>query len=336
VLVACVSLVARAEPSPATLTEARSLFAEARTLEATGDYLGAGAKLEAALAIKETPGLRYHLAHCQEQTGAFVAASVNYERAAALVRAGALAPDVEPLLPLAARRLAARIAWLELLLPAGAGASVELDGRELDASGSRRAVPVDPGPHRLLVRSPGHADFQADLTFSSAEHRSVRVLFDSPGPVMPAGDSLRHRPAAGQRATPASRTSASGLGAREAVLLGEAVVSLTGLGLGIGFMVVRGSAARDAESAQASVDAHSFSTSPCASTSVPACAELDRALDEHRRATNLATASFVGAGVAALALGLTWALWPATPSTRASLALRPQAGGIELRAGGVF
>jgi len=41
-------------------------------------------------------------------------------------------------------RIAARIAWLELLLPAGADASVELDGRELDASGSRRAVPVDP------------------------------------------------------------------------------------------------------------------------------------------------------------------------------------------------
>jgi hypothetical protein len=121
------------------------------------------------------------------------------------------------------------------------------------------------------------------------------------------------------------------------VLLGEAVVSLTGLGLGIGFLVVRSNAARRAESAQAAVDAQATGgPAACASAPAPACADLDRALDEHARATNFATASFVGAGVAAGALALTWALWPASASTTATWVLRPQAGGFELRAGGVF
>lgn len=329
-LVSTAVLPLGAEPAPTELAEARSLFGQAVVLEGEGDYPAAAAKLELALAIKETPGLRYHLAHCQEQSGALVAAGTNYERASELIRRGAAAPDVEPLLPVAAHRLESRLAKLSLVLPARVDASVEVDGQAVGPAALGAPIDLDPGPHRVLVRSPGHADFRADLSFSSGEHRTVRVLFDSSG----------ESPAVAPHASPPARTDhrpkspASSIDGRKLVLASEAVVTLVGLGLGVGFLAVRSNAADGAETAERDLDSLSGS-SGCASAPVPACEELRRAIEEHQRATTVATASFIGAGVAAGALALTWALWPAS-STTASLALRPQTAGIELRAGGAF
>jgi len=330
-LVSAVSPAVRAEAAAAELAEARSLFGQAVALEGAGDYRQAATKLELALAIKETPGLRYHLAHCQEQSGSLVAAGTNYERAAELIRGGAVAPDVEPLLPAASQRLETRVARLLLVLPSGVSASAEVDGRPLRAEALRTPVALDPGRHRLLVRSRGHADFRADLGFSSGEHRTVRVLFDSPGePAVPSPPVV---PPA--RAEPRPSAPSRGLDRRKVVLASEAVVALVGVGLGVGFTAVRGNAAERAEAAQRELDAPSSATSDCASTPVPACGDLRRAIDEHQRATTIATASLTGAGVAASALALTWVLWPSSWTT-ASLVLRPQTAGVELRAGGAF
>lgn len=326
----------RAEPAAESVAEARSLFSQAVALEGASDFRGAAVKLESALALKETPGLRYHLAHCQEQSGALVAASRNYERASELIRGGAQAPDVEPLLPVAARRLEARLAKLELALPPDAHASVEVDGQALPAQALDGPIVLDPGPHRVLVRSPGHADFRADLSFTSGEQRAVRVLFDSPalagaaGPHPPA--PVSSAPASTARG---SRAPARALDERKIVLASEAVITLLGVGLGAGFMAVRSNAADRADAAQAELEAPAAGPAGCASAPVAACTDLRRALDEHQRATTIATASFIGAGVAAGALALTWALWPNSRAT-ASLALRPQAAGLELRAGGAF
>jgi len=317
-----------AEPTSAELSQARALFAEATSLEATGDHTGAAEKLSAALAIKETPGLRYHLAHCEEQSGALVAAIANYERAAQLIQAGASAPDVEPLLPLAARRLDSRVARLEIVVPAEAQAIAELDGVELAASSIGAAVKVDPGPHRLRVRSPGQADFNADLTFSSGERRTIKVFF------APSAPPARAVPEAAAKAPRPPEH--SGFGGRGVVLLGEAALTLTGLGFGLGFMVARANAAGRVQDAQTAVDQQAPGKSGCGGVPVPsACADLDQALDDHAQASTLATVSFVGAGVAASALVLTWALWPASPRA-VSLAVHPSSAGVELAATGAF
>jgi len=324
--VSTVAVPLRADPAPAELSAARALFADATELEARGDYAGAVTKLKGALAIKETAGLSYHLGHCEEQLGALVAASKSYDRAAELIRAGAPAPDVEPLLPLARDRLDSRIARLELVVPAGAQASAELDGVALPASAFVAPVKVDPGAHRLLVRSPGQADFRADLGFSSGERRTIKVFFE-PSPAVLAS-SAPPAPAP-SRPHDAER---GGLGGREVVLLSEAALTLTGLGFGIGFLVARGNAAQRVEHAQSAVDATSMGPNGCGSVpAVPACTDLEQALDAHSRASTLATASFVGAGVAESALVVTWALWPSS-SHETELALYPRAEGLELTA----
>lgn len=315
-----------AEPTAAELSEARTLFAEATALEGNGDYAAAARKLERAVDIKETPGLRYHLAHCEEQLGSLVAATANYERAAELIQGGAAAPDVEPLLPLAARRLDSRVARLEIVVPPDRPASAELDSVVLPPSSLGAAVKVDPGAHRLIVRSPGQTDFIADLTLATGERRTLKVFFaNTPPPPAPAAES-----------PPTTRSSdGSGFGGREAVLLGEAALTLTGLGLGVGFLVARGNAADRVEHAQAAVDQEAPGPSGCGGMPAPAaCTELQRALDDHERASTIATASFIGAGVAASALVLTWTLWPSPRAV--SFAAHPSMAGVTVAASGAF
>lgn len=315
-----------AEPTAAELSEARALFADATTLEGNGDYAAAARKLERAIGIKETPGLRYHLAHCEEQLGSLVAAIADYERASELIRAGAVAPDVEPLLPLASRRLDSRVARLEIVVPAELPSSAELDGVALPPSSLGAAVKVDPGPHRLLVRSPGQPDFVADLTLMTGERRTLKVFFAKSPPPAPA-------PVA--PVPPPRSPESGGFGGREVVLLGEGALTLTGLGLGVGFLVARGNAADRVAHAQSAVDQQAPGPSGCGGVPAPAaCAELDRALDDHERASTLATASFVGAGVAAGALVLTWALWPSPRAV--SLTAHTSTAGVTVAATGEF
>src|SRR5690349_13113002 len=112
------SVVAHAQPAE-SLETARRLFHEASELEDARAWAAAAAKLRQALTIKDTPGLRFHLAHCEEQSGELVEAERDYVRASELVQGGASAPDVEKLLPEATAALKSRIPTLSLSLPSG-------------------------------------------------------------------------------------------------------------------------------------------------------------------------------------------------------------------------
>jgi hypothetical protein len=89
---------AESEASAADRASARRLFEEATELESRREWSAATAKLGQALEIVETPGLRYHLAYCQEEQGLMVEALRNYERAQQMIAAGTKAPDVAELL----------------------------------------------------------------------------------------------------------------------------------------------------------------------------------------------------------------------------------------------
>jgi hypothetical protein len=334
---------ARAEGAGATsgdLALARELFADAALLEARADWPAAALKLRRALAIKETPGLYYHLAHCEEQLGAFVAAARDYERASELIRAGSPAPDVEPLLPLAARRVESRVAKLEVVVPPGVTAAAELDGQTLPPSAVGASVRLDPGQHRLVVRSPGRRDFQSDLSLALGEHRTLKVFFGSDPPeAAPAVAAPAHQtssaPPARER-PPAKRAGRGGFGVREGVLVGEAALTLAGLGTGIGFEVARGHAMERVEAAQRATPSGGGSCGTSVPPSaVPACAELLRAIDDYNRTSDIETAAFIGAGASAAALALTWLLWPSS-GDELSLQVHPRKQGILLVAGGSF
>lgn len=327
------------DAKPADLSLARELFADATMLEARADWLAATAKLKRALTIKETPGLYYHLAHCEEQLGALVAAAADYARASELIREGAEAPDVEPLLPLAERRIESRLAKLELVVPPDVAAKAELDGRALPPSALGASVAVDPGAHRVLVRSPGRKDFAADLELGIGEHRTLKIFFtaDPPGPAAAGPAKVRGDGAANAPRPDVARSEASWFGAREAVLFGEGAVTLAGLAVGVVSTFARRDATEHVGSAQLAVDAVAPSNLNACGTAMPAapCGDLARAINDHQRAVTLQTIGFAGAAAGGLALGLTWALWPAT-RTRVGVELRPHEGKWSLAAGGTF
>src|SRR5687767_14734210 len=94
-VVSVASPSAAAEPSPSEISVARRLFDEGRAAADAARWAEAAGKFRRALAIKDTPGIRFHLARCEEEQGAFVEALIEYDRARELIDAGTKAPDVE-------------------------------------------------------------------------------------------------------------------------------------------------------------------------------------------------------------------------------------------------
>jgi hypothetical protein len=330
------------EPSPGKLATARRLFAEATALEASSDWNAAASKLKSALSIKETPGLRYHLAHCEEQRGALVAASADYERAAQLIRSGAPAPDVAPLLPLAQRRIDSRVAKLDLVVPPGVPALAEVDGRLLPATTFGTSLRLDPGPHRVSVRAAGEADFQADLTLGTGEHRTLKVFFhdgaDADPAQVPSATALASdapsapRGSAPQAPVRSDHGSRSGL--RTGVLAGEAALTLAGLGAGFGYALARDDASAAVLRANATIPPGDERY--CVeNAATQGCANVAAAVEHFDRVVRRERIGFITAGAAAGLLLATWVLWPASPQ-RPAIAVSPSPGGALLYASGAF
>jgi hypothetical protein len=333
-LASCLSLAplpALAEPTASELVLARRLFSDASALEAQGNWAAASDKLRDALAIKETPGLRYHLAHCEEQLGKLVAASLEYSRASELIRAGAEAPEVAQLLALADQRLVTQIPKLSLDVPADVqGVTVEIDGHPITSAVLGNPIPLDPGVHQVVARAPNRGDFNQRVELDPGESHTLVLVFPQRGPAP-------ERAAAVIPASPSfsSGSEQRGIAPRTVALIGEGALAVAGLGIGIGFTVARANAAVRVRGWQGEVDARSGSGNAgcqAAGTSTE-CAELRRALDDHRRSTMLMTAGYVGAGIGLTAGALTWLLWP-TSSTRASAVIGPD--GATLRVGSTF
>ncbi len=337
-----------ADPSPTELAVARRLFEEASELEGQQRWKDAQGKLAEALAIKETPGLRFHLGYCFEQLGQLVAAQIEYERALDLIRGGAKAPDVQRLAEPAVARVQARVAQLTLRLPAdAAGADVSLDGRKLAPGVIGRPAPIDPGRHQLRVTASENRVANLELELREGEQRTLHVVLRRPtqgaGPTpAPAAPSAAPQKApeqkaassakANPKATAAAPADSAGIGTREIVLIGEASAALVGLGVGIGYMIVRGDARERVEAAQAELPS---SNDACAGmVTPPACDDLSVALEDYDRAGVISTIGFVGAGVAGAATALTFVLWK--PEKRPALSLGPGPGGPGLTLGSRF
>jgi hypothetical protein len=123
---------------------------------------------------------------------------------------------------------------------------------------------------------------------------------------------------------------------RTIALLGEGALTVSGLAVGIGFAVARSRAAHRITVLQTDVDTilPTVGASACGMPNRPVqCADLERAIDDHQRATALMTIGFVGAGVGLTAGVLTYVLWPGA-AAEVSVALRPE--GARILVGGAF
>ncbi|MCB9585997.1 MAG: hypothetical protein H6718_11405 [Polyangiaceae bacterium] len=302
----CIASGATAQ-SQSDIQAARAHFKTARQLEDQKNWEGASSELRAALAIKETPGLRYHLAYCQEQVGRFSAALRNYKRAKQLLAEGQQAADVSPLLAPAIQRVEAWVAELTFVMVGDSRPKVFLDGNAVDIA---KPVAVDPGLHQIRVLH-GDQEQALEVSVKAGEKRRIELgptEKSEPEPVA-APEPPRDVAPAPAAPAPSSQTSL-----KVPVLIGEGVVALAGLGLGIGFTLQANKAGDEADQALADIN-QKDPQRQCSSDSAAvqsACSQLADFKQQELDARDIATAGFITAGVGAAALIATWIFWPSS------------------------
>jgi hypothetical protein len=293
------------------LAVARRLFEDAVRLEHESRWELAASKLRDALAVKDTPGLRFHLAHCEEQLGRLVEALISYDQARELLAAGAKAPDVEALLEPARKALEARVPYLMLVPPADVDRlEVELDGKAVARSVLGRAAPVNPANHRVVARAPGYKEYSAEFQLGAGDRRTLQlemtpVLAESGAPAVPAGTA---------KESVSGPESNSATPIRTYVLAGEAAFTVAAFGVGIGFWMAQSTAADRVDRVQEVLDAQGGSVCQGPGTKPDTCSELSDAIDDYYRLRRFSTWGFAGAGVGAAATILTFVLWPSAPA----------------------
>ena len=233
-----------ADPLPAEIILARRLFVEARAREEAKDWTTAAAKLREAISIKETAGLRFHLAYCEEQQGLLVESLVDYERSEDLQNA----EDFRSQLPAKKESLHKRIPTLTIVMPRDVeNATLTVDSHVMPASFLGNPVSLNPGRHTAQTSAPGRVPFTVDLVLSEGDAvvtNATMAPVAKPMPPVPSPISTTNLVILPTKGPP-DRPEASP--ARVVLLITEAAISAGGMTLGIGYTLAASSADDRAE-----------------------------------------------------------------------------------------
>lgn len=184
-----------AAPTEAELKAARKLFEQAQEHEAARRWLDALGLLERILLVKETAGVRFHVAVCREHLGQLVEAEADYRRAAELATQ-MKSREGDAIVAQASDALVAlkpRIPLLTLKLPELPGLQISLDDTPLPAERAQRPIPRNPGPVQLRASAPGHKDFTLSLALPEGTQQRADIALQ---PLQPPPDASAPPPAA--------------------------------------------------------------------------------------------------------------------------------------------
>lgn len=177
---ACLLEAAAAAPAsagPKEIATARRLFQEAEQHERDGRWADALAKLEQVAAIKETAGVRFHIATCLSHLGRLLEAKASFERARALAQEQK-ADDVLAMVDPQVQSLRRRIPVIRIKIPdTVSGAVVTVDGKPVGQA-DLQEIPVDPGTHQVIITVQGEA--RVDRYVKLAEGQSDTVEWREP------------------------------------------------------------------------------------------------------------------------------------------------------------
>jgi hypothetical protein len=329
-----------AEPNAAEIAVARRLYSEAVAFEEAGKWAEAEAKLREAIGIKETPGLRYHLAVTEEKQGKLVEALVDYDRAEEMIQRGTPARDVEQLLGAARESVKKRIPTLTVNPPAAAeGVTLTIDGKAFNRALLGTAIPLNPGEHQITLTAKRVKPFETRLALAESDAKNLEISFERADAA--AGSGAGAGAADDSVDLGAESSTEGGPSARTAVLIGGLALTAVGLGAGIGFTVYAGDRDDQARTAYDDVSTRNPDPDACETdTSVEvqsACSQLDEFIEQRDQARTFATIGFIAAGVGAVATVATYFLWkPSAREQQAHVQVAPLAGGALLGVGGSF
>lgn len=194
---------------------------------------------------------------------------------------------------------------------------------------------IDPGSHVVEAQSSGYKTARQTIEAVAGQRNDVELNLaadENSGPP-PASSPTSSTPPASLPAendTPDQSHETGPNGARTAVLVAGAGVTVVALGIGIGYALRGSSAGSDADDARAHATVE-FGIAPCATSAgqhSAACDSLRSALDRRETSDRIANTSFLIAGVAGVSTALIFALWPAhrNPQTGRALRMSPLIG----------
>lgn len=153
---------------------AEELFDAGRAAMDRKDYTVACQRFAESQRLDPAPGTLINLAECLDRQGLVASSWQKWKEARDSLRPGDSRES-----PVKQRIAAAqaRLPKLELRLAenAAAGAVVTRDGFVLGSASLGLALPVDPGPHRVVVTAPGHAPREYTLTIAEKESQTVTI-----------------------------------------------------------------------------------------------------------------------------------------------------------------
>jgi hypothetical protein len=161
-------VLAAAQEPPA----AEALFRDGRRLAEGGDYAKACARFAESERLEAAPGTLFNLADCEEHLGELASAWDHFRGVVEQ-----LPPDDERVTyaRVHSAALEPRLPRLTVVVADGspAGTRVVRDGVELGVASLGVAVPLDPGPHSMVVVAPGRVDRPVGLTLKEGESQRV-------------------------------------------------------------------------------------------------------------------------------------------------------------------
>lgn len=165
---------ARANAQSRDAAAADALFREARALMKSGDHKAACPKLVESNKLDAAAGTAINLGDCWERVGKLADALQAYRDALELMKPGdTRAAPVKAQIAVVEKR----VPTLSVRLAPGApeGARVKRDRLDLGEGSLGVALPVNPGPHWIVVVAPGRADRRQKVVISEGEHRDLEV-----------------------------------------------------------------------------------------------------------------------------------------------------------------
>jgi hypothetical protein len=221
------------EPTKSQLTAARGLFAHAQEDEDGGRWADALEKLKRASNVKMTPGIRFHIALCEEKLGQLATALGDYVAAESAARSEnnreVLDAVAEPL-----ASLRTRVPHLIVNLPPDAKeAEVMVDGLPLPVGLWSTPMPIEVGAHLVQARAAARTPFAEHVTI--AERETLTLDIRLPPVAKPLGETSAAAPLLPTESAPgaaAQRPTGGTHGTRTAAIVATAgAVALVGAGV---------------------------------------------------------------------------------------------------------
>ncbi len=283
---------ANAAPSASDLRTARALFGHAEEDEDAGRWDDAMAKLSEVLHVRDTAGVRYHVALCEEHLGKLAAAWADYSMADQKARSEQ-ARDVLRLVGKKLAELEHRVPHLTVsVVPPTEDATLLIDGQPAPLGA---ATPVDPGAHEVEVvpaadRAP--STVSVSVSVEEGDSKALEVNVGTAAPAQAAPPTVTATTAIPRQAPPPSSHTAT-------------LVAATGAAV----LAVGGFAAYAAAGA-----AQEQAYRSCAQISVGASSACDPYRVPVRAWDWVAVGAWTGAGVMAALAVVSWARTPAGPA----------------------